>query len=60
MFLLALMDPEGTKRRGSRRLKRRIYRSKVINNKFLRIAMHPYYNNYRDLTLSGTVMDMTN
>ena len=29
MYILALMDPEGTRQRASRKLKRRIYRSKV-------------------------------
>ena len=30
MMLLALLDPDGTRQRCSRKLKRRIYRSKVI------------------------------
>lgn len=29
MMLLAVLDPDGTKQRGSKKLKRRIYRSKV-------------------------------
>ena len=52
MMLLALLDPEGTKQRRTKRLKRRIYRSKVIKC----IS----YFDYRDQTLLGTVMDMIN
>ena len=33
MIFLALLDPDGTTQRKLRRLKRRIYRSKVIYNK---------------------------
>lgn len=72
MILLALMDPDGTIQRRSRKLKRRIYYSKV---RMLYPGVYIYtclivavttvyivniYYFYRDQISLGTVMDMTN
>ena len=57
MILLALLDPKGTAQRKSRKLNRRVYRSKVY--------IFCFENNlacliYRDPIMYGTVMEWIN
>ena len=46
MFLLGLLDSQGTKQRKSKRLKRRIYRSKVCYHS-TRAAQHELEVNFK-------------
>ena len=52
MILLKLLDADGTAQRKARRIKRRVYRCKVI----LRLVVYSTLLNFnkRDQTISGT------
>ena len=63
MMLLALLDPDGTSQRCSRKLKRRIYRSKVNQNMqvvVVNIILYKPIFTCRGQTLPGIVMAMIN
>ena len=57
MEILRVLDPDGVAQRAKRRLRRRIYYSKVITIFFILVR---YLFNYRVPTTSGTLMPTKN